>query len=144
MQQMPRPFSTTFFSWKELATSVLQGLLITVGTLTAYQYAVSAGFDESLTRTMVFVTLIIANIFLTLVNRSFYYSIFTTLKYKNRLVSLIISITLVLLWLLIFVKPLANFFAFTPLTIEQLGICLGVGFISVIWFEVVKWWKRRM
>ncbi len=143
MQQMPRPFTTTFFSWKELATSVLQGLMITIGTLSAYQYAVQSGFDESLTRTMVFVTLIIANIFLTLVNRSFYYSIFTTLMYKNNLVSLIISITLVLLWLLIFVEPLANFFAFTPLTIDQLGICLGIGFVSVIWFELVKWWKRR-
>ncbi|WP_064197469.1 MULTISPECIES: cation-translocating P-type ATPase [Emticicia] len=143
MQQMPRPFTTTFFSWKELATSVLQGITITIGTLAAYQYAVSAGFDESLTRTMVFVTLINANIFLTLVNRSFYYSIFTTLMYKNNLVLLIISITLALIGLLIFVKPLANFFEFTPLTIDQLGICLGIGFISVIWFEVVKWWKRR-
>ncbi|MBC7866473.1 MAG: HAD-IC family P-type ATPase, partial [Gloeobacteraceae cyanobacterium ES-bin-316] len=43
MQQKPRPFSTTFFNLKELATSILQGLIITAGTLTCYQYAVQQG-----------------------------------------------------------------------------------------------------
>ena len=143
MSQQPRPASNTFFSWKELTISIIQGLMITVGTLAVYHYGVHEGYNESLTRTLVFATLIIANIFLTLVNRSFYYSIFTTLMYKNKLVLLIISITLVLLGLLIFVPPLANFFGFAPINITQFGICTAIGFISVIWFEVVKWWKRR-
>ena len=143
MSQQPRPASNTFFSWKELTISIIQGLMITVGTLAVYHYGVHEGYNESLTRTLVFATLIIANIFLTLVNRSFYYSIFTTLMYKNKLVLLIISITLVLLGLLIFVPPLANFFGFAPINIAQFGICTAIGFISVIWFEVVKWWKRR-
>jgi P-type Ca2+ transporter type 2C len=38
---------------------------------------------------------------------------------------------------------LANFFGFAPMNIAQFGICTAIGFISVIWFEVVKWWKRR-
>nr|WP_299418761.1 cation-translocating P-type ATPase [uncultured Emticicia sp.] len=143
MSQQPRPASNTFFSWKELTISIIQGLMITVGTLAVYQYSVYEAYNESRTRTLVFATLIIANIFLTLVNRSFYYSIFTTLMYKNKLVLLIISITLVLLGLLIFVPPLANFFGFAPINIAQFGICTAIGFISVIWFEVVKWWKRR-
>lgn len=143
MSQQPRPATNTFFSWKELTISIIQGLMITAGTLAVYQYGVYEGYDESLTRTLVFATLIIANIFLTLVNRSFYYSIFTTLMYKNNLVLLIISITLVLMGLLIFVPPLANFFGFAPMNIAQFGICTAIGFISVIWFEVVKWWKRR-
>lgn len=83
MQQKPRPFTTTFFNFKELTTSIIKGLLITVGTLAAYQYAVYQGFSESLTRTMVFTVLVAANIFLTLVNRSFYYSIFTIFRYKT-------------------------------------------------------------
>src|SRR5690606_38988214 len=33
MVQRPRPFTTTFFNFKELATSVLQGLVITMGSL---------------------------------------------------------------------------------------------------------------
>lgn len=63
--------------------------MITAGTLITYQYAVHTGFSESLTRTMVFTVLIAANVSLTLVNRSFYYSVITTMRYKNNLVILI-------------------------------------------------------
>jgi P-type Ca2+ transporter type 2C len=143
MLQKPRPFTTTFFNWKELATSILQGLVITAGTLTAYQYAVSQGYDEALTRTMVFTTLIAANIFLTLVNRSFYYSVFTTLAYKNNLVPLIIGITILISGLLLFVPPLTRFFQFERLSSSQLFISIGIGFVSVIWYELVKGMKRN-
>ncbi len=142
MTHPPRPFSTTFFNWNELATSVLQGLMITVGTLSAYQYAVFHGSDEPTTRTMVFVTLITANIVLTLVNRSFHYSILTTLKYRNNLVPLIILITVVLTGLLLFVPPLTQFFEFKTLNLDQILVSVGIGLLSVIWYEGVKWRKR--
>ncbi|WP_354334242.1 cation-translocating P-type ATPase [Pedobacter sp. CG_S7] len=144
MIQKPRPFSTTFFSWKELATSVVQGLLITAGTLFIYQYAVIQHLDEQLTRTMVFTTLISANIFLTLVNRSFYYSILTTLKYKNNLVTMILAITVTITGSLVYVPTFAKFFGFEALNSYQLLFCSAIGFISVIWYEGVKWKKRKM
>lgn len=142
MLQKPRPFSTTFFNWKELMTSVFQGLVITAGTLFTYQYAVARGADEELTRTMVFTCLIAANILLTLVNRSFYYSILTTIKYKNNLVLLIIGITIFISASLIYFNPLANFFGFVPLNLPEILVSTGIGFLSVIWFELFKWRKR--
>ena len=138
MQQKPRPFATTFFNWKELTTSIIQGLAITAGTLIAYQYAVYQALDEAHTRTMVFTVLITANIFLTLVNRSFYYSIWTTLRYKNNMVLLIIAITIATTGLLLFLQPLTRFFEFEKLSISQLFNCIGIGFTSVIWYEFVK------
>ena len=144
MTQPPRPFTSTFFSWKELSLSILQGLFITAGTLFIYQYSVQNAYNESLTRSMVFTTLIIANVFLTLVNRSFYYSIFTTMKYKNDLVLWIIGATIAITGLLIYVHPFADFFEFEHLNIAQLGICIGVGFVSVIWIELVKWKNRKI
>jgi len=143
MIQKPRALSSTFFNWKELTTSMFQGLMITAGTLWVYQYAVSQASSEALTRSMAFTTLISANIFLTLVNRSFYYSVLTTMKYKNKLVPLIIFITIALLGMLIFVQPLALFFKFEILSLSQLGISGAAGFLSVIWYEAVKWRKRR-
>ena len=142
MLMKPRPISTTFFNWKELTTSILQGLAITAGTLLTYQYAVSKGYDEAITRTMVFTVLIAANVFLTLVNRSFYYSILATIRYKNNLVLLIISVTIAIFSLLIFVKPLASFFNFEAINLEQLSVSIAMGFVFVIWYEVVKWRKR--
>jgi Ca2+-transporting ATPase len=142
MLAKPKPMTNTFFNWRELSISILQGLMITAGSLFAYQYAVQNGCSEAVTRTMAFSVLIMANIFLTLVNRSFYYSIFTTLQHKNNLVPIIIGITLLIYALLLFVDPLTVFFGLDHLTLEQLGVSIGAGFVSVIWFEGFKWVKR--
>lgn len=143
MLQKPKPMRTTFFNWKELSVSILQGIVITAGTLFVYQYAVLNGFGEALTRTMTFTTLIAANIFLTLINRSFYYSIFTTLKYKNNMVLLIIFITVLLVGLILYIDVLTTFFGFEILSILNLSTCISVGFVSVFWYEFVKLYKRR-
>jgi Ca2+-transporting ATPase len=142
MLQKPKPLTTTFFNWKELSISFIQGLFITVGTLFIYQYSVMNGYDEALTRTMTFIVLISANIFLTLINRSFYYSILTTLKYKNNMVLGIIFLTISIVGLILYIKPLTVFFEFETLNGLQLMICFTVGFLSVIWYEMVKFIKR--
>lgn len=142
MTQPPKAMTSTFFNWKELSTSILQGLVITAGTLFIYQYSVENGYNEALTRTMTFTVLITANIFLTLINRSFYYSIFTTLTYKNNLVVFILLITISTLGLILYINPLARFFEFETLNGAQLLTCIATGFVSVIWFEMVKLSKR--
>ena len=142
MLQKPKALTTTFFNSKELSISIIQGLAITVGTLFVYQYSVMNSYDEALTRTMTFTVLIAANIFLTLINRSFYYSILTTLKYKNNMVLFIIFITIAIVGLILYIKPLTTFFEFETLNFAQLLICIAIGFITVIWFEIAKLIKR--
>ena len=144
MNQMPKALTNTFFNWKELSVSIIQGLVITAGALFIYQFAVMNGYNEAITRTMIFTALITSNIFLTLINRSFYYSIFTTLMYKNNMVLFIISITITLVCLMLYVEPLTRFFEFEQLSITQLLISSSIGFGSVIWFEFVKMYKRKM
>ncbi|MGF1559664.1 MAG: cation-translocating P-type ATPase [Flavobacteriaceae bacterium] len=142
MTQRPRPFTSTFFNWKELVTSIIQGLAITAGGLLIYQYAVGQEYTEPVTRAMVFTTLIAANIFLTLVNRSFYYSIWVTMGYKNNLVSIMIGITILITALLLFVPPLTHFFQFETLSVYQLAVSATAGCVFVIWYELVKFRKR--
>lgn len=143
MKLKPRPLSDTFFSWKELTTSIIQGLFITAGTLGTYQFALNQNLGENITRTMIFTTMVIANVVLTLVNRSFYFSIFTTLKYKNNLVLLIIGITISLTGIILFVPAISAFFQFQKLSLPQLGFSILIGSVSVLWFELVKLWKRN-
>ena len=143
MLTRPRPFLTSFFNWSELTTSIIQGLAITAGSLFMYQYAVYQNLGEAETRTLVFMVLISANIFLTLVNRSFYYSILTTIKYKNNLVPLMIGLTILITSLLIFVPVLRIFFGFAALERAPLLLSIFVGFVSVIWYEIVKFNTRR-
>ncbi|MEP7081053.1 MAG: cation-translocating P-type ATPase C-terminal domain-containing protein [Ginsengibacter sp.] len=84
MLHPPRKITSIFFNIRELTISILQGLAITAGTLFMYPYSVQNGYGEQLTRSMVFTTLIFANISLTLVNRSFFASVFTSFKVSLR------------------------------------------------------------
>jgi len=144
MLQKPRPLTTTFFNLKEITISIIQGLVITLGLLCVYYHCVESGFSEKYTRTEVFLTLIVSNIFLTLENRSFYYSILTTIKYKNNLVLLIIGITICVTSLILYIPVFSKFFLFEKVAITQIGYCILVGFVSVMWIEVYKLFKRKM
>ena len=143
MLQKPRPLTTTFFNLKEIIISIIQGLVITLGLLFVYNYCVDEGFSEKYTRTTVFLTLIMSNIFLTLENRSFYYSVFTTIRYKNNLVLMIIGITIGITSLLLFVPVFSNFFLFEKVDKAQIGLSVLVGFLSVMWIEIYKLIKRK-
>ena len=143
MIQKPRPLTSTFFSLGELGISIIQGLVITAGVLLIYQYALKNFNSEPITRTMVFTTLITANIFLTLVNRSFTYSIFTTIRYNNNMIAWIISLTVLLTACFIFLPAPAAFFNLVPLTLNQLAVSILAGASSVLWFEIAKLYKRK-
>jgi Ca2+-transporting ATPase len=142
MLQKPRTLTTTFFNLKEITISIIQGLAITLGLLFVYQYCIRENCTENATRTIVFLTLIASNIFLTLANRSFYYSIFTTIQYKNNLVLLIIGVTLFITVLLLFVPQFSQFFMFDTVSIQHIGLSILVGGISVFWIEIYKGLKR--
>lgn len=143
MQRGPRALTSTFFKAKELITSILQGVVISIGVLSIYQWSVYNQWNENSTRSMVFLTLITANVLLTLVNRSFYYSLWVTLHYKNFMVSLLIGITVLLVILLFAVPFLRSLFNFELLTIYQLTVCILAGSVSVLWFEVPKYFRRK-
>jgi Ca2+-transporting ATPase len=135
--------TTTFFNIKELSISIFQGLAITAGTLFIYQVAVQKGYTEEMTRSLVFTTLIFSNLFLTLVNRSFYFSVLDTLRNKNALLQTVIIATLALLAMILYIPPFASFFKISSLDEMQIGWSVATAFVSVIWFEIYKWRKRK-
>lgn len=144
MKKPPRHLTDTFLNWKELAISIIQGLVITAGILWIYQYAVYHGSDETKTRAFVFTTLIFANILLSLVNRSFYYSILESFKNRNFLLAGISFLVLVLLFVILYVNPVSTFFSVSSLTIQELGLALLTAAVSVLWFEIYKFFKRLL
>ncbi|WP_142686414.1 cation-translocating P-type ATPase [Chitinophaga polysaccharea] len=143
MQQPPRPITQTFLSFREMNISILQGLMITAGVMAAYQWSVARGADEVLTRSMVFTTLVFANIFLTLVNRSFYYSFIHSMRNRNQLMVGVIGITLLLLAAMLYAPPVARFFSITGLSPYELLLCTAISAASVLWFEIWKLGKRK-
>ena len=144
MLQDPRVITATFFNKNELTLSIFQGLAITAGVLAVYSLSVHSGYSEPLTRSMVFTTLIIANILLTLVNRSFYYSVFTTFRYKNRLLWVVILTTLILLAMTLYIPSFSDFFMVAPLTPIQVSSAVVAALLSVSWIELWKMRKRSL
>jgi Ca2+-transporting ATPase len=143
MAQKPRPFTNTFFNLKEITISIVQGLIITLGLLFMYQYCIKSDYTENTTRTCIFLTLIASNIFLTLANRSFYYSVLTTLKYKNNLVGMIIGLTILVTASIVFIPVFRSFFMFDIVTPLQIAWSILVAFVAVFWVEFYKLYKRN-
>lgn len=143
MKQPPRAMGDTFLSLNELGISIVQGFVITLAVLFVYQFTVQNGGDEDKTRAMVFSTLIFANILLSFVNRSFFYSVVESFKNHNPLLIGISVLILMMLLVILYVKPISLFFKVTSLNINELGMTFFIAAVSVLWFEFYKYVKRK-
>ncbi len=143
MLRLPRNASSNFLSAKQLRISIVQGLAITAGCLGAGYYFMQQQQDESFIRTAVFITLLFCNIFLTLVNRSFTYTIFRTIRYKNYLVPAIIMLTLVFIFSFVYLPFFRNLFGLAYLSPGYLLIFFSVALLSTCWMEIVKVIRRK-
>lgn len=142
MNQPPRSPSETFLSLREMIQSIIQGLMITAGLIFIYLNCIRSNYSLEETRTMVFVALISANIFLTLTNRSFYYSFLRTLTYRNGLMAFMLILTIATLVIILLIPQVRSFFKLTQLHINDLMSAILTGMISVFWFEIWKWIRR--
>jgi Ca2+-transporting ATPase len=133
----PRTRTFSLFAWKELLISMVQGLVIAAGVLTLY-YIFMQHHTISETRTIVFTTLISANVFLTFTDRSFTNTIFQTVRYKNNLALPVITASCLFLASLHLVPPVQALFQLAPVYPFHFMICVAVAFVSVMWFELYK------
>ncbi len=143
MKKAPRKINSDFFSFRELSISILQGIIITIACLTTGYFYLADNSSETLVRTVIYSTLIFSNLFLTLTNRSFFFSIFTTLTYRNKLIPLILSISLTILLLSIYYEPVQEIFRFEALSLKDLARTFLAAFIGVLWIEVYKFFRRK-
>ncbi|MDD1656530.1 MAG: cation-translocating P-type ATPase, partial [Methanomicrobiales archaeon] len=143
MKRPPRRREERLFTRRTLALSLLQGGVVLAMVLGIYVGAVSRGLGESEVLTLTFTTIVIANLGLILTNRSWSETLPTTLKSPNRALSWVILGTLTCLSLVLFIPALQDLFRFAPVPPLDLAICTGAGVLSVLWFEVFKYWTMN-
>lgn len=143
MLRPPLKMGSGFLSLRQLAMSIIQGLMITAGCLGIGYYTMQGGGDDENIRTVIFITLLFSNIFLTLVNRSFRHSIFRTIGYKNNLVVLVITVTLLFMASLLFVPFVRSLFRLEALDLHAILICAAVALVSTCWLEIWKIFSRK-
>jgi Ca2+-transporting ATPase len=143
MLRLPRRITSTFLSGSQLGVSIAQGLAITAGCIGIGYYFILIHADERLVRTAIFITLLFCNIFLTFVNRSFHETIFHTIRYKNFLILLIVSISIVLIFSFVYLPFLRNLFGLVYVSPAYLLLFVIIAMASTGWMEILKFLKLK-
>jgi Ca2+-transporting ATPase len=138
MNRPPRPQSQNIFSGKELLVSIIQGLVITSGLLTLYYYFTALGYPIEYVRNIIFTTLVLSNVFLTFVNRSFEESFIRTIQYKNALVPYVLAISMIFMLSIGFIGPIQGLFKVSHISAAHYAICIIVSLLCTGWFELYK------
>lgn len=92
---------------------------------------------------MTFVTLIIANIFTILTNRSWTESIFSILQTPNSTVKWVAGGAFIFILLVLYIPFLQRLFQFAHLGIKEVITSIVIGALTITWFELYKWKHRR-
>lgn len=145
MKRDPRNPKEKIFSKKTIFVSVLQGLSVLFLTLAVYYLEYAATSNENYARTMGFCVLILSNLFLILVNRSWNSSIITSFKEKNTSLGLILVGALIVLISAVSLPFLQEIFGFSQISLIDFVFALLIAFLSVIWFEITKFfWRTKV
>ena len=144
MERTPRNPKEKLLNAKVLFKSVLQGLSIFAASFGTYYYMLLHNPDDAyVARTMGLGVIMIANLFLVQVNSSDKDSIFSSIKrlLKDKIMWAVNILVIAGLFIM-FYTPLSSFLKLAPLSISQLLTVIGLGAVSVLWYEIVKLIKR--
>ncbi|MES2012862.1 MAG: cation-translocating P-type ATPase [Pseudomonadota bacterium] len=142
MHRPPRPPKEPLFGKKILLLSLLQGLLVLLVALLILAYALFNGENEERVRTLTFGVLVVGNLGLILVNRSWRQPLLHTLNSRNPALWWVVGGAFAFLILTISVPFLREVFHFSAITLQQFLLCVLAGVVSVLWFEIYKMVKR--
>jgi Ca2+-transporting ATPase len=143
MQRPPRNPKDPLFGKRMWSVSLLQGLGVLLILATLYGFALYRGQAESEARALAFTTLIIANLGLILINRSWSRTVLATIRSPNAALWWVTGGAAVFLGLVLYVPVLRELFRFAELHWIDLGICIAAGVVSLMWFELFKLMSRR-
>ncbi|MCX6003045.1 MAG: cation-translocating P-type ATPase C-terminal domain-containing protein, partial [Chloroflexi bacterium] len=143
MRRPPRNQKEPLFGRRVVGMSLLQGFVVLAVTLAIYGFNIQQGRGELEARTLMFVTLVIANLGLILTNRTWSNTIVGSLRSKNAALRWILISVPVFLVLVVYVPFLRNLFRFNILHPNDWLICLVAGIGSILWFEVFKYFSRH-
>jgi Ca2+-transporting ATPase len=138
MQRPPRPPKEALFGRRVLTLSLIQGLFVLLATLLVLGYSIHHGASDELARALTFSTVVIGNLGLILVNRSWRHGILGTVKKYNPALWWVITAALVFLMLVLSLPMLRGIFHFAPVSPQQFLYCVMAGLVSVLWFELYK------
>lgn len=139
MKRKPRGLGEPIFSARVLKIALAQGLSSLIAVLGVLTWATSTGMPEPEVRSITFATLVLGNLALILVNRSWSLSIWQSLvQRKNTTVKWLLGGAGLMLILMISIPPIASAFDLSPMSLTNWAIALSAAVLGVSWFEIFK------
>lgn len=145
MRRPPRSPTSPLFSSGLVVWSVLQGGFALLLVAAVYFLGINRGMPEAELRALAFVTLLLTNVGLILVNRSFSSSLWGAVSRWNPALWMVIGVALPLLLAAVRWEPAEAIFRFGPLHIDDLAISVGAAAMLLAILESLKrLWQARL
>ncbi|HUA77033.1 MAG TPA: cation-translocating P-type ATPase [Acetobacteraceae bacterium] len=145
MRRPPRAATSTLFSPMLVAWGLVQGAVAFVPLAVLYLLALRSGMREGDARALTFVSLVLVDLGLVLVNRSFGTSLAAALGTVNRALWAVSGLTLSLLALVLAWPPARGLFDFGPLHADDLALVAGIAIAVVAALELIKrFWRNDL
>ncbi len=143
MSRPPRNPKSPLFSFPLILWSLLQGTSVLVATAAIFLIAWMRGMPEAEVRSLAFVALVVGNIAMILAGRSFSTSVVRALSRPNPVLWTVLGVDAALLAAILSWRTLRELFRFGPLHLDDLLLCIGVGFATLLVLELLKRPFRR-
>ncbi len=138
MQRPPRDPESPLLQPKRILWAVLQGLVVLAILAGILISGASMEMPEADLRALVFTSLVLMNIGLILINRSFKASLFKSFLRPNRSLWILLGSVLALLATAVFWRPAQLLFHFGQLHWDDLVACAIAGFFSLLLLVTIK------
>lgn len=144
MNEKPRDIKSKIFSRKEILLSVAQGFSVFLTLFALFIFLQNTERNEQEVRTMIFGSLMMANILLILTNRSRTLTILKTFRQRqNYTVKWILGLAVIVLISLITLSPLRILFDLAAIGLSDWLLMFFCSLISLSWYELYKTLRYR-
>lgn len=143
MKRAPRNPNETFFGYKKIFASMIQGVLLLLVVISVYFLAIDKGHTEAEIRAIAFTSLILGNIALILTDLSKTRYVISVLLEKNISLMIILGAALSILFAVLVIPVLQNVFKLgSPRVVDFIPALIGPLIILSI-LEIYKYFKLK-
>ena len=145
MARPPRDPKTPLLLPRRILWAITQGLIVLAILASILVTAAHLGMPAGALRAMVFISLVLTNMGLILINRTYDSSLVHALLHRNRSLWVLTGGVSAVLALAGFWHPATALFQFDRLPWTSLGICVAAGVLSLVMLEGIKaiWFRAR-
>ena len=145
MERKPRNPNEKILTVNLLVKSIIQGFVLFIASFGVYYiYLIKNQASVEVARSMAISIIMISNLLLVQVNNSnkeYAYKSFIKLR-KDKVMWSIIVATIVLIVVILY-TPISSILKLSPLTIVDMLLVLLISVCSIMWYEIVKFFKNR-